>query len=60
MPGIVENINTTDIEALIQAWTHVIQALVGGIGGLAFALAFLWTKAARDKAGTGVRPRLNQ
>ena len=43
MPGIVENINTTDIEALIQAWTHVIQALVGGIGGLAFALAFLWT-----------------
>jgi hypothetical protein len=40
--AVVENIDTSSIQTLIAAWTHVIQALVGAIGGLAFALAFLW------------------
>ena len=54
MRAIVENINTTDIEALIQAWTHVIQALVGGIGALAFVLAFLWKIARSGESDSAV------
>ena len=41
-------VNTGPLETLLGAWTHVIQALVGAIGGLAFAIAFLWKMIAVD------------
>jgi hypothetical protein len=34
--------DVTPITELILTWTHVGQALVGSIGGLAFIFAFLW------------------
>jgi hypothetical protein len=36
----------TNIQSLINAWTHIGQLLVGSIGGLAFVFAFLWKMVA--------------
>jgi hypothetical protein len=36
------------IEELLQRWVSIMQALVGSIGALAFAIAFLWKIIATD------------
>jgi hypothetical protein len=36
----------TNLQNLINTWTHVGQLLVGSIGGLAFVFAFLWKMVA--------------
>jgi hypothetical protein len=34
--------DVSQLQSLLQGWTHVVQALVASIGGLAFAIAFVW------------------
>jgi hypothetical protein len=40
------NIDATPIQALLDQWVLVGQALVGSVGALAFVFAFLWKMTA--------------
>ena len=42
------------IQDILNRWILIGQALVGSIGGLAFVVAFLWTKIGLFKAQTCV------
>jgi len=34
--------SVTQLQILLGQWIRMVQELVGGIGGLAFAIAFVW------------------